>query len=153
MSVPVQLSPSEIYSAALAGVLRQVQNLQKNRTPAYGIDDNSHWQAHIEGALGEMALAKHLGIYWSGKGELRDPDVGLVDVRTTTHENGCLILHEADDDHRKFYLLIGCNGRYNVFGWMFGLEGKQQRFWRDPTGNNRHAFFVPQSALNKCIGE
>jgi len=144
----IKLTPSEIYWAACVGVMRQTQNIQNKKRQMYGVDAaTKDWQVHIEGALGEMALAKHLGIYWSGKGEMKEPDVGVVDVRTTPLNDGRLILHPNDDDERKFWLLTGYNGVYDVRGWIYGVDGKQKKFWSDPAGN-RPAYFVKQKYLN-----
>lgn len=143
----IELSSYEIFIAAQAGIMRQVENLKLGRAPAYGIDDDKHWQVHIEGCLGECALAKYLDIFWAGKGQLRAPDVGEVDVRTTWRTNGCLLLHECDPDDRIFWLVCGINGSYDVKGWIPGREGKMSKFWGDPTNEGRAAFFVPQTAL------
>ena len=144
----VTLSPAEIYWAACAGCMRHAQNLKNAKQPRHGIDAaTADWQAHIEGALGEMALAKHLRIYWPGKGELTDPDVGPLEVRTTPYEHGKLILHPSDGDDSIFWLLTGFNGTYNVRGWISGRDGKRDIYWSDPVGG-RPAFFVPQDALS-----
>lgn len=140
------MTPAEMLLAAQAGVMRQVQNIRDGRKHAHGANDASGWQMHIEGAMGEAALAKFLGAYWGGKGQLRAPDVGDVDVRTAAGPNHCLILHESDPDERRFYLLTGGNGRYQVRGSILGRDGKRPEHWKDPVGG-RAAYFVPQSAL------
>ena len=149
----VNLSPSEMMLAAHAGVMRQVENKKLGRKPFYGAGSNNDWQLNIEGCAGEYALAKYLGVHWSGKGEFRAPDVGVVDVRTTTHENGRLILHPDDPDDRVFWLVTGRNGDYIVRGWILGLDGKKEEFWSDPSGKGRSAFFIPQSALSQRSNE
>lgn len=143
----VELTLAETLLAAYAGAMRQVENLKKDRTPYHGAGDKQDWQLHLEGCLGEMALAKHLNVFWSGKGGFRAPDVGELEVRTTRHENGRLILHPADSDDATFYLLTGVNGTYDVRGHILGRDGKREEFWADPTGQGRGAFFVPQSHL------
>jgi len=146
MSCEIKLTPAEMLIAAQVGIQRQVQNLKNGAKPAYGAGRDNDWQLNIEGALGEMALAKFLGVYWDGKGEMRDPDVGNVDVRTTPKPNNRLILHTADPDDRRFYLLTGYNGEYIVRGSIMGWEGKHDKYWTDP-GTGRPAYFVPQQAL------
>ena len=141
----VQLTFYEIMQAAHVGLMRQVENLKKDRAPAHGAGDANDWQLHIEGALGEMAVAKYLRIYWSGKGEFRGGDVGSMQVRCTTYSAGHLLLHPDDKDDDQFWLVTGLNGSYMVRGWIHGYEGKNQDFWREDTG--RPAFFVPQSEL------
>ena len=144
----VTLELHEILLGAQAGVMRQVENKKLGRQPAYGAGHDNDWNLNVEGCLGEMALAKALKGWWAGKGEFRAPDVVDMDVRTTRHDNGCLILHPNDPDHRRFYLVTGMNGEYQVRGWIVGQSGKVDRYWKDPTGTGRPAWFVPQSALN-----
>ncbi len=142
----VELKGYEIMQGALCGIMRQLENMKQGNKNAHGLGGGRDWQVNIEGALAEMAMAKHLNVYWT-KGEFRAPDVGVVDVRSTPHENGCLIVHETDEDGRVFWLLTGENGRYCIRGWMYGYEAKNAKYWKDPTGN-RPAYFVPQSELH-----
>jgi hypothetical protein len=146
MSVPVRLTFYEIMQGAHVGVMRQVENMQKQRKARYGAGHTNDWQLNIEGALAEMALAKYLDRYWA-KGMVGDKDVAGVQVRSTSYANGRLRLHEDDSDDDVFYLVTGINGVYEVVGWILGCNGKREEFWCDPTGNNRHAYFVPQNAL------
>jgi len=146
MDEMIELTGWEMLLAAQAGCMRQVENLKKNRNHRHGASASNTWQMGVEGCLGEFALAKYLGVYWSGKGVLRAPDVGDVDVRTSSKPHYRLILHPDDPDDRKFYLLTGLDGKYIVRGWIMGIDGKQDQYWEDPAGG-RPAYFVPQSAL------
>jgi hypothetical protein len=143
----VKLTPSEMMQGAMVGVMRQVQNVKSGHGVNYfGARDENSWSLHIEGALGEMALAKHLNVYYGGTGSRGGFDVSNVDVRTTVYQNGRLILHPSDDDDRKYYLLTGHAGEYAVRGWIYGYDGKHSDYWDDPKGN-RGAYFVPQERL------
>lgn len=144
----VRLSRSEITVGAMTGVLRQIDNLMAQRTGRNGEAGHSDWQLHIEGALGEQALAKAMGAYWSGEvGNLSASDIGKkIEVRTTQRQDGSLILHEWDKDDAHFFLLTGQHGTYRIVGWIEGRDGKRAAFWRDPVGG-RPAYFVPQAAL------
>lgn len=143
----IKLTLAEMLLGAQAGCQRQVQNLKNKVQHAYGAGNDDDWQLNIEGALGEMALAKYLGVYWDGKGQMRAPDVGNVDVRTRSQHYYDLILHPNDPDDRRFYLLTGQNGEYQVHGSILAKDGKKEEFWSDPSRKNRPAFFVPKSAL------
>ena len=145
----VRLDTFEVFTAAIAGAQRQVENLSEGRTPFYGAGVSNDWQLHIEGCLGERALAKFLGIPWTGKGVFRAPDVGDMDVRTTSSTSNRLILHQNDPDDRIFWLVAGLNGNYLIQGWVYGREGKINEFWCDPSGKNRPAFFVPANDLHR----
>lgn len=144
----IELTPAEIMLGAEAGVMRQVENLKIGRKPAYGAGTENDWQLHIEGCLAEMAMAKYLGVYWAGKGKLRHPDVGDMDVRTRSKSHYRLILHKEDPDDRVFWLMCGVNGKYDVVGWIRGRDGKQEQYWSDPAGG-RPAYFVPQEHLHQ----
>ena len=99
----IKLTNSEIYQGANVGVLRQVQNLQVGAKPAYGEEGEKDWQKNIEGALAEMALAKHLGVYWS-KGNWKDLDVGEVECRSAQEHFHKLIIRPEDRDHARMDL-------------------------------------------------
>ena len=142
----IELSPAEIQMASFVGCQRTVQCLQNGSKHRYGAKDTETWQMTIEGALAECALAKHLGLFWS-KGTPGATDVGPHDVRQTHDHSYSLIIHPTDDDNRRFYLVTGILGKYVVRGYMYGRDAKRKEWWRDPTGKNRWAYFVPQSAL------
>ena len=63
----VNLTSWEMLLAAQAGIMRQVENLKIGRSAAHGAGDKNDWQLHMEGALGEYALAKHLESSGMGK--------------------------------------------------------------------------------------
>lgn len=145
--VGVELVPSEVNLCAQVGVMRQVENIAEGRKQNWNKPIDKDFQDHINGATGEYVLAKVLNIHWTGKGELRAPDVGPFEVRTTPFHSGHLILHKTDADDKKFFLVTGRNASFRVHGWCFGRDGKQDRFWCDLVKNGRPAFFVPQSML------
>jgi hypothetical protein len=144
----IQLTPAEMMLAAVAGVMRRLNNLTRRRTPGHGAGYANAWQKDVEGALAEMAVAKALRLYWNGaiaSGPL-PADVGAFQVRSTPHEQGHLLLHDTDADGDRFLLLIGRDGRYRLAGWITGAQGKQDRFWREPE-KGRACYCVPQEAL------
>jgi hypothetical protein len=143
----VTLTYPEIFHAANAGVMRRIQRLRSKIPPSYGLKTGTEWQLFIEGALAECALAKCLGKYWEGCGEINGIDVLDVEARSTKHENGRLIIYDADKDYLKYYLLTGAEGKYTVRGWMYGKDAKQEKYLDSPTGR-KAAYFVPQSDLH-----
>lgn len=109
---------------------------------------------NIEGAYGELALARHLGIRWeeSLSPDGQHGDVAGHQVRATTHRHGCLILHHHDADHQAHYLVtLPDLPLVHVVGWIRGEDGKAERYWADPTGTGRPAFFVPQDRLHDPV--
>jgi hypothetical protein len=149
----VRLDWGELAVGANIGVLRQVSALQRGRPDTYGYDKQTAWSIHADGALAEMALAKHLGVYWhplapDGIVAKMPGDVGVgVQVRSTTHLNGRLRTHPPDRDDHAFCLVICEAPRFHIAGWLYGHEAKRQEWWCDPTGKGRPAFFAPQAAL------
>lgn len=150
-SPEIELGQTEIIHGAMMGVLRQVQNILKARKPAHGAGNEKDWQKHIEGALGELALAKYLGVFWSGIGKLRAPDVGTMDVRTAAKHSHRLMIHPGDPDDRVFWFVTGLNGKYQIRGWLLAKDGKRDEWWKDPQGTDRWAFFVPTYALHAPV--
>lgn len=151
--IVVTLSWYELIQAATVGVRRQVDALRRARPEVYGAPHRGEWDAHILGATAEMAVAKHLGVYWEGvvdRPETLAGDVGVVQVRGTSYLDGALILHDRDLDDAMFYL-VAVDGRVcRLLGRILGRDGKIPPFW-DPA-KPRPAFFVPQSAL-QAVGE
>jgi hypothetical protein len=72
--------------------------------------------------------------------------VGNVQVRSTSGHRNCLILHKTDPDDKAFVLVTGTAPNFVLRGWIWGRDGKNEEYWRDPVGG-RPAYFVPQSAL------
>lgn len=146
----VTLSWPEVHYGVGIGSRRQMFALQKNLQHANGLESSiNDWSIHIEGACAEEAVAKYLNIFWSGSiGELLTPDVGKFQVRSTPLAHGRLIVQKKDPDDAVFILATGTIPRFIIVGWMYGHEAKRGEWWCDPQGTNRHAYFVPQSALH-----
>lgn len=146
--IEVVLTPPQILMGAHIGLMRQTSNMKNNRNPRYGAGHNNDWQYNIEGCLGEMAVASFLGIYWDGNiNRLDRADVGDLEVRTRSEHWHEMLLHEADKDESKHLLVTGKNGSYQLHGWLYGYEGKLDKYWKDPSKKDRPAFFIPQSEL------
>lgn len=144
-AVNITLTAEELRLAAMVEVARRVENLSQGRQPKYGAEHG--WTTGVEGAAAEMALAKHLGVYWSGAiGNLKAADVGRLQVRSTARLDGCLILHPSDADDDVFILAVGVAPTFEFRGWLRAKDGKLPEFWRDPN-TGRPAFFVPQDKL------
>lgn len=149
VSIIITLTSVEVTQAAMIGIMRHVQDLKQGLHARHGLLPGNAWQIHIEGACGEMAVAKHYGKYWNGNiGNLKAHDVGHLEVRTTRHENGRLILHKTDPDDAVFVLLTGECPSYTLRGWIRGADGKKTEFWDEPRAG-RAAYFVPASKLTQ----
>lgn len=146
--VNVVLTHSEMVSAAMVGILRQCSSVKAKAVHRNG-PVRDPWQCHVEGALAEMAFAKAINRHWShGVNAHSEADVGETEVRYRSNPDWELILRAHDKDDATFVLVTGGNGEYKIVGSITGREGKDAKWWKDPTGGGRsHAYFVPQSAL------
>lgn len=152
-NMDVVLEPSEMLTASQVGLMRHIQNLKLGRIRERSdqrYNDKPHWQVQIEGALGEYALSKALGLFWSGGvGDCRALDIGgCLEVRTTAKIPAVMYITLRDKDDGVYILLNGKNGNYRVKGWIYGGEGKDDRF-RHPMGSRDggELYVVPEKAL------
>jgi hypothetical protein len=142
----ITLTNGELLTAASIGVRRHVQAMVRNRKDAFGCSDEDGWRCHIEGAAGEMAVAKALGVYWNGDvGPLAPLDVGPYQVRTASGDSYRLLLTDADRDGDIFVLLTGVAPGFVIRGWIVARDGKRPEYIEDRGRGPR--YFVPQSAL------
>lgn len=149
----VQLTYSEIILGAMAGVHRRVEYLKSGLSNRYQPSMEQIWGAQIEGALAEQALAKGLNKYFSGKGEFGQSDLDEdIECRATSWPDGRLILHDADKDEARYYLLVGEVGHYRIIGSIYGWEGKKKEYLDDPNQTGKSAYYVPQSKLEPYEG-
>jgi hypothetical protein len=147
--VNVSLTPQELRLAATCGVERRLSAMEKGRQGAHGFDRDDFWGIDIEGLAAEWAVAKALGVYYSPVVGHLDTDEGDVipgvQVRSSKHAAAHLLMHKTDHDEHRFILVTGACGHYRIAGWVYGVEGKEDRFWREYRG--RTAYWVPQNAL------
>lgn len=152
----IHLKAQEVFDAALVGIRRRIQSRQQGRTPVNHMPGDSvyeGWGIDVEGAVAERALAKALGLYWAGLTGSRhadpdDADVGRLQVRTTYHRQGCLIIRADDNPDQPYILMVGDAIRgYEVAGWLWGHEAQQEQYLKNPNGAGE-AWFVPQSDLH-----
>lgn len=150
----VSMCPTEMRMGNAAATDRQLNAITKGLADKHGFEKGTKgpWQGHIEGVLAEMAVASVLGCYFNGsitswKGE----DLPHLQIRQTDYPHGKLIIRPEDGENFYYVLVTGCNGKYNVRGWVWGRSVKEsQTHWEEPKpGDKRPGYWgVPQSALN-----
>ena len=147
MAIAVTLGWSEVNQGAEAGVHRRIRAMWHGRIHKGTGPAGSRWVSDIEGALGEMAVAKALGIYWSDQARLDKDggDVGPYQVRSTIHQKGCLMIWEDDRDDDRVILVTHDVPRFILQGWIRAKDGKQPDFWRPDLKSP--CYFVPQERL------
>ena len=143
----VRLTIGELHLAAQNGSLRQIESMSRNLPDKHGFDGPG-WNIHIEGAAGEIAAAKALGVFWGGTINTfkSEGDVGKLEIRTTSTKNNRLIVRNGDKDDSAFVLVVGRAPSYQVVGWMTGKEAKQKKYLSAP-GGRPPAYFVPREDL------
>jgi hypothetical protein len=145
----VTLARHEIELAAGVGLRRQIEALLAGRPDRHGFE-GSGWDVHVEGACGELAVARFLGRYWDGSnGTYRSrPDVGRVEVRTRSSHSYDLIVREDDSPDTAYVLVTGSCPRYWVRGWIRARDARRDE-WLQTHGGRPPAWFVPASALSR----
>lgn len=142
----IRLSRSEVMRATLVGVHRHLEAKAKRLRDKHGFTGDG-WGIHIEGALGECALAKALNRYWEGGvNTFKAGDVGALQVRTRSNPEYDLLIRPDDPDRDIFVLVTGEMPCYTIHGWIRGWEAKRPEFLK-PYGNRPAAYFVPKEEL------
>jgi hypothetical protein len=144
----VELTWQEMLLGATHGVYRRIVNTKAKNKDKRGKWALDVWSQDIEGALSEIALAKWLGVYWSGASFVRADDVIGYEVRWTHWDNGHLPLHRSDIDEKRYVLVTGGLGKYVIRGWIYARDGKREELWGEFKGAPEGACYkVPQSEL------
>jgi hypothetical protein len=141
----VTINAVEMYIASQVGTMRYIASRQKNFQDR-GIAND--WDGDCNGAIGELAVAKSLRIYWnptlnSGK----KPDVSGYQVRATTRKNGCLIIRPNDKLEEVYILATFKFPIVRLCGWMWLSEAKIQKFHRPEDNMGPEAYWVHQNDL------
>jgi len=137
------------YEAAMAseiGRLRQLSSIKRQSPDAHGFEGVG-WNEHIEGACGELAVAKLLGVYWDGSVDtFARNDLPGLQVRTRSSHGWDLIVRQDDADATRWVLVTGRCPTFLVRGWIFGHEAKRPQ-WLRTHGDRPGAYFVPKEHL------
>ena len=145
----IALTSSELEMGAACGVSRNVSSIIAGRKNAHGkSEDTPNWNIHIEGALGEIAVARYLNIFWSPTvNTFRAPDLGKnLQVRTRSSHDYDLIVRPTDSDTDLFVLVTGIAPIYTIWGYIQGQDAKKEELVKD-YGSRPKAFFVPKKLL------
>lgn len=134
--------------ASEVGRMRKLASLKNGNKHTHGFDGIG-WSEDIEGACGELAVAKFLGIYWNGSvNTFKAPDLpNGIQVRTRSKHDYDLIVRTGDPDNERFILVTGRCPEFRIQGWLYGRDAKQDQF-RQTFGGRPEAFFVPVDHLN-----
>jgi hypothetical protein len=123
----VTLTWAEMLHGAQIGVFRQLAAYKNKSKPGYGIKGLG-WNEAIHGALGELAFAKAMKVYWDNmltKTPNKRPDVGGYEVKTISERDYRLIVRDNDDDEKLVALVYGDRSEFEVLGWIKCGDAKQ----------------------------
>lgn len=143
----VTLRWHEYAMASEIGRLRQLASIKRGSMDQHGFEGLG-WSEHIEGACGEMAVSKVLGIYWDGGIDtFKAADISEnIQVRTRSSHKYELIIRPNDADNDLFVLVTGKCPNYRIWGFISGKDGKSRNFLQEH-GGRPAAYFVPQNEL------
>lgn len=150
----VRLTRHELEVAAYVGLRRAVNATWKASAPRGGDQRLSVWQAHIEGAMGELAVARFLHAYWPASFDTFQSvdDLQGWEVRTTRRADGCLIVRGSDSPRPGLrHVLVTLSAEPGppqlwIRGWLESAEARQPQWQVDP--EPRPVWFVPAEALH-----
>ena len=144
----ITLTATEMMVAAYVGSGRNVQSLCRGWKRTSGIKTDT-WSSNVEGAAGEIAVAKSLGIYWQPVvGTLDADDVGPYQVRTNMsrkHDDLCLRPNDRPD--RLYISVLSFAPEFIILGFISGQDGKQEQWLRNGTPGYPQCFYVPRGVL------
>jgi len=144
----IKLTATEISLGAHIGVRRNIESVLSGRGDTVGNADDT-WSSNIDGALAEVAVAKHLNLWLDPNlGKFGDADVGEWHIRATKYKKGHLHL-KPQDKSGKYLLVIGTFDTWRIAGWIDAEQARQEKYFRvmkkeRPTP----CYWIPQDDLN-----
>lgn len=130
----VKLTEAEKRVGVLIAKARYKSNRKANIKRAK-LPQDSELDPDIEGAMSELALCKHLGVYPEGVMEVGtrsvskgtdDGDIVFegvsIDAKSTQHQTGRLICMKKNDAVDLYVLLVGRRGEYDIKGCMYAKD-------------------------------
>jgi hypothetical protein len=146
----VRLTWFEAVMAGEVGMRRHLAALRGGNPDQHGRNGEDGWTVHIEGAAGELAVAKVLDRYWSGSVNTYhdEGDVGQrLEVRTRSRHHYELLVRPGDPPDSAYVLVTGRVPWFVVRGWVFGHEAMRPE-WLRVHGDRPAAYFVPHEELS-----
>lgn len=145
------LTRDDLEEAAKAGSARQIDNLLADNRNRWN-PEGGPFQVHIEGAMGELACSRMIGLPWNGKGSPKQADVGRdIEVRTSGYDgkNPYLTIKEKDKDWERACFIRGANGIYQFGGWIHVGDAKKDKWTAKPDNYGNKRWFVPMEELQQ----
>lgn len=147
----IELKAKDFINAATNASVFILSSIKKQRNTDHGGNSQRKMSSRIAdwfiGELGEIAVSRFTGLAKMSTLEVTNTaDIGkTIEVRTTEHANGHLILYKNSNDNYNF-VFVTINGlQANLVGWINPKDGKKPEYFRSADPD---CYFVPQSALN-----
>lgn len=141
----IKLNANEVLVAGYIGMRRNAEACFRNRSPRFPEKTTGElWGFHIEAAHAECAVAKYLGLYWGfGVNTFHVEDIvnSTLEVRWSSRSD----LKVREDDCGIIVSVTGKCPTYNLVGWIYADEAKQDRYYYP---NPPPCYFVPHKNLN-----
>lgn len=146
----VTLTRQEIEWGVIEGGRRHIESVER------GLKDkikriSQKWDEDIDGALGEIAFSKLLGLVReSTVNTFKKPDVDGAEVRHTRFFEGHLVVRPRDLDDIPFVLVTGLTlFQYRIVGYMMGRDAKKDEWYGvlDKKRPNQPSWNVPYNKL------
>jgi hypothetical protein len=154
MSIDFALTAREILLCEAEATLRHEHNKSKNRAGRLNgpQQDAKGWQIDVAGAIGEMAVAKYLGIAnlafgYNDKYAKFDLPPN-IDVKTSLGHNRRLPIFLDEDPLKLFVFVTYAHKLIRLQGWILGANGMKKQFIDNPIGRG-DSYYVPKFALNE----
>lgn len=148
--IEVTLAWAEVRIAAEVAAVRRASALKSGRNHRHGATDaDLSLDLEFNGVLGEIACCKWLGVYWPDFGLTPGTvDCGVCEVRAVDRPSKRLTLHDSDKANLPHVLaIISGPALVTLRGWIMGRDGKNGKYWSDPQGTKRFAYFVANEDL------
>lgn len=145
--IAVTLTEWEVAVGGFVGVLRQSESIRR-KLKSKAVSE-SPFQISVEGALGEMAVAKALNRFWCcGVNSFKKADIGIdIQVRCRSRPDGELIVRPNDNEDHYYVLVTGQAPTYTVHGFLQGKEAQRDEWVKNPFGKGE-AWFCPLQSLH-----
>lgn len=150
----ITLEPYQDAFAVEVANRRQQNAIEEHRTPGNNLvaDNENDLVISTNGTRAEAAAKLYLNpVKWNAfkKGRL-DETADLedwIDVKCIMEPSLRLLAKPNSKPHWAYFLVDGSkHPAYRMLCWCWGYEAMHDKYWDDPTGRNRAAWFVPQSA-------
>ena len=142
----VTLNRLEVEVATVVGTARQRRASEQGFRERSHVSTDKRLGLDVQGAAAELAASKYLRLVWNFGCEGAKEEADLypnVEVRTTRHLGGRLIVRPQDIDDRPYVLVVGELPTFRVVGWAYGHEAKRE----EPRADGSH--WLPQSGLRR----